>query len=1086
MYNTKITKKFDSSKKQTALSIPTFTSVENFQRYIKGFAFYEDKYACVWEALGFSHASGHTSTHRSPSHPNKKKKSFSISANGYFFDFRTNEKGSIFEFLQNQKGYSKERAYEYVASLYSLEYEIKEQSLPYKKTSLPKKTETPINKKKENKAFYNRLLKEFDLPYTNPYFSPSENGFEIAYTDLDKKPVYYTDKEVFTRQRLCFPLEIKKGKEIKYLSKKGSGYFPYLTPLAYHKEVLESTTLFSIEGEKKALYGVKTLGLPIVGTGGIHAGTKVEHEIYVDENEHTKKRTLYDTAEFFPYVKELINTYQFSKYQLIFDGDTFENKGKNKKRRALSFLSAVRKEFIAAQKLGLSFVFSSVHPKANGKGLDDLAKYHSKEEIKSKLEDTSNHNDLFLHFRLDTKLPYEKAIYALKNVFLSPIEQLLERIEAIKINHSIQIDRYIGNSLLTDGKAFEAISKEKTVLVKSDTGTGKSTSALEMAKFYAHFLDTKIIFAAPRNIIAAQQAAKNDKLLFVSNTFETSSNKFLKYTAKNDILYCNYDCLERLTEFLKLKGISFYTIIDEPHLLPSDASFRENVVKSVFRVIDNNRTLLLTATPKKLHYDTFNIKINTQKKKAYANPSVFIGGGKKAIQKAIDCIITAREENKNIILLVNSMKKIRKIKLILEQYKVDSYVFASKELSENEQVEYDKFLSQNTFNWSSKDKKQVILSTSALSTGVNIESEKDVEMIYFNIHQGFNNIEYQQFIARIRNYESIKVSTTIITSSLNSREKEKIDVFNFEEWKAIAQRRCDFFNNEYKNETNKETKSRLKLECTSLCYFNESKQEFEVDMTAIQILYETHLIEKGSPIFENPISIEYIEDEVDDDTRNSCQQVKEDEKQVEHKISTLYIKDFKNLCKAVHNQTKDSKKLKPKCYREFVNEQETENIILNSSELSYAEKLLKRHFNLIRITNFQKVREALIKENETTKKLEFSKTSTYFKNKINLHINFLLSIPKSTILEKTEIRLLKNRLKKIKKYLSAPISLKNLQRKMNDGVNKDFQISIQYLSVLLDKFFDVKKELDENRKTLLILQSTNLSFISNNRQVDCK
>ena len=629
-------------------------------------------------------------------------------------------------------------------------------------------------------------------------------------------------------------------------------------------------------------------------------------------------------------------------------------------------------------------------------------------------------------------------------------------------NYTLYIERFLGSALLENKTVFDAITTEKTVLVKSDTGTGKSTSALELAKFFSGFLDKKIIYAAPRISIATQQAVQNDKLLFVGNTFDDSTDRFLGDLQNNDILYCNNDNLERLTEFLKLKSIDFYTIIDEPHLLPSDASYRKSVVKSVFRVIENNNTLLLTATPKELHFNTFKINVVATKKAAYQNSNVYVGSGKKAIQKAIDIIVNGVEKGRNALLLLNSMKSIRKIQLTLEKYGIESYVFASKELTDSEQIEYDNFLKRGTFTFEKNAKKRVVLGTCSIATGVNFVSENAIDTINFNQQNGFNGTENYQFKARIRNYESIQVHNHIITPSLN--QKEVVEKFDFQKVVQRAQIYCDCFNSQYKLETEKYEKSRIKLECSNLCFFNEATQLFEVDYIEIQLLYEKHLIDNYSVLSDNPISVQHIDTDTTEETEAACKTVNEIERSIENTISELYKNDFKALCKAVHSQTKDREFLQPKTFREIRNEQIDTEIVLDSSELVAAEKLLKKHFTLIKIAKIQKVQETLIAKNDKTGLLEFTKPNTYYKLRKNLEINFLLSIPKPSIEEKDERKLLESRINKIVKYASKPITLKELHDKVNKRVSLEHKIKEPYLLVLLDRFFEVEKHRESRRK----------------------
>jgi len=71
--------------------------------------------------------------------------------------------------------------------------------------------------------------------------------------------------------------------------------------------------------------------------------------------------------------------------------------------RYYQFYAAVKKAFFAAKNQDLEFTFSIINPNSKEKGLDDLGKNHSTFEIQKQLRNTKTHNNLFYHFRLDSK-----------------------------------------------------------------------------------------------------------------------------------------------------------------------------------------------------------------------------------------------------------------------------------------------------------------------------------------------------------------------------------------------------------------------------------------------------------------------------------------------------------------------------------------------------------------------------------------------------------------------------------------------------------------------------------------------------------
>ena len=345
-----------------------FNSLETVKRYVYGAA-KQDNFTAVWQDLGFDYP-----TKKDFKTPHKKDKKIRIYGTGYAFG---SDNGNILDYLERFENYSFEGAYQYIAKLYNLEYELV--NLNDSKTSKPQKATKPKQdtekaKKAEKKAlvsqtqtyFENRIYSELGLneneakDYFFTYF-PSLNdtdfGIGIKYTNLEKETIKYgSECTEFDRIRLTNPI----GKK-KYHSQKDSGYFPYLTPLAYNQNLLSNKALYCIEGEFKAFFAVEKLQIPCIGIGGIHLGITIESK--TDSKGYSYKDK--NTSEFLPLTKEVIEKGKFESYTLIFDSDTFSNEGK--KDRALSFSSAIERQIIAAQKVGIKeFTFTCINQRVAG------------------------------------------------------------------------------------------------------------------------------------------------------------------------------------------------------------------------------------------------------------------------------------------------------------------------------------------------------------------------------------------------------------------------------------------------------------------------------------------------------------------------------------------------------------------------------------------------------------------------------------------------------------------------------------------------------------------------------------------------
>lgn len=939
-----------------ATTTRNFSSLTNYYSYVKGLAYYTDQHAKVWETLGFSHLAGKSSYHKSTSRPHKNKKSFAISASGYFHDFYTGEKGNVFDFLQNEKNYSEQKAFEFVANLYGFtDYTIGE------KTQNNYFGQQQTDQEVENEVltyFRSRIYKELGLSKeeAETYFSPAldkHKGISIRYTDIEKKAIFDTiegKKQVFERIRLAKPYFNKEEKATKYLSPKGAKTYPYLTALAHAPETTqEQKTLFITEGEFKAFFGVKKLGLPFIGIGGISLAATAQKD--------QDGKIDYQTATFDEHTKSVLKKLGYQAIHLVFDADTFDNKGKE--TRHLQFFTVIKKAFFAAKNQNLGFTFSVINPISKAKGLDDLGRDYSTFEIRKQLTQTKTHNRLFYHFRLDTQKTDNQVFFALQKAFFASQKEVEKK-------KQIEINGFLGNQLVENKTFLDSLENSKFTYLQAPTGIGKSYFVKHHLTKYLNEQGFVVLFAAPRNAIAKQQALETNqneengsenKIVFTADTASQAIER-LK-TEQHDIIYTNFDKLPDayhvLTQFYNKK---VFLVIDEGHLMTSDSTFRPKVIGNLLEtLLKNEHNLLMSATPTKLYLPNSEInhfEIVAKDKKDYAAPSLIFCQDKKMTSFAFEKCKTIVENEERAIIHLNSIEQARLLQNLLLKEKIGVHFLASTGLTPTEKENFDSIQSKSTFNWN--DKKPIIITTSVLEAGFNIETDRKTTNIYLNkTRAGFDTTSYRQFIARIRNYDKQEVENIIVTQNyahflpnenlVLEYDYEKTIEFATESL-AIHTKRYQNSKLEYGEEFHDFETERLKTEISKYLYFDKEKGDFQINYQEIFAEYTHEKNKQGSPYFENPKEILFYEQDINKDVSQYQEFQKAEKDKAGQEIAHLFVNDFEKLIVSVEKYTQD---VKLKAKLNFASVEDA--VLLTPVQLVVAEQLLKHYLYLLKTSN---------------------------------------------------------------------------------------------------------------------------------------
>lgn len=619
------------------------------------------------------------------------------------------------------------------------------------------------------------------------------------------------------------------GNTNKYTQPEGSGVHAYFTALFQtylnpHTRTHQSdfSTLYLVEGEFKA-FSMCVQGLPTIGIGGINSGV-IAHDANGNtrkdlHTEHTTEHTKFvaHTAKFLPEIQSFLTTHQVKNVVLIHDADAFCGyKNHKSDTRVLSFIAAVTDTAKACECLNINFTY--VVPKNQElKGIDDLLLAHHTDTdtttaILSDLTTLNPKSNYFYTYQClygfwnDLLNPQR---YCFKQMclygFWNDLPRIKERFyQSTTRTPDLQIthDGYL--SELNNDNFLYSLCNYKKILLKSGTGSGKTVLSYEVTEAWNDTTKYPTIIAAPLNAIIEQQknGNKNPKFGFCTATDKAPEMLIFKDTNKIG-MFVNYDSLQFVAdEFTKLFG-GYNLIVDESHQITTAFGYKPDVVRDVLNVAATaNKTLFLSATPSLLGLDSFYfIEINRSTPPPtpqiiYQNTNIV-----SCLVETI-CTVQPRSGTQTVVLL-NNKKRIKKAQKTLEQlgYKVATIY------TDNPDTEaYTKLINKSLLNPNT----DVILCTEKVATGLNIkkyeapeppEPQTDtpdddnpdvfadteiltdaptkVRMIYCetNINEagflcGFNYTLYTQFVARVRNLETL-TDVTIITKELSTPPFER-------------------------------------------------------------------------------------------------------------------------------------------------------------------------------------------------------------------------------------------------------------------------------------------------------------------------
>ncbi|MFW3504827.1 DEAD/DEAH box helicase family protein [Aerococcus viridans] len=355
-----------------------------------------------------------------------------------------------------------------------------------------------------------------------------------------------------------------------------------------------------------------------------------------------------------------------------------------------------------------------------------------------------------------------------------PIET--ERVETQIIEVERQLKQENILDILADGN--------KSVLIDSPTGSGKTTATVNALKRYLDTNTDVIAYIAMPSKALAEQTANihglgkafigrlNIEATIYNNRMQTKQNMFVG----------TYDKTQKVIDQFHFDNKKVILVIDEIHKIVSDHGYRSKAINDMMAIAaeDNVKLIGLSGTPEELDLTEFEKVYKVVQKnfiKAYSKIDFLIYQESAEMVLNISSIIRNEVSAGNRVLaFINNKTNIDLIKRILEDSDINAAVVSSSTVAEAEQEDTYKFLLKNE---RFPNDTQVILATSVIADGINILNESDryvcLMVPLYRTSNIFNLPMIKQMANRLRNPYQRIIIPLFIKNNIEKKEPERIE-----------------------------------------------------------------------------------------------------------------------------------------------------------------------------------------------------------------------------------------------------------------------------------------------------------------------
>jgi len=363
-------------------------------------------------------------------------------------------------------------------------------------------------------------------------------------------------------------------------------------------------------------------------------------------------------------------------------------------------------------------------------------------------------------------------------------DKLKESIKSMKVDYDRTIE-YSGRISKKSSELYQEILSEEDLLIDGPTGGGKTTSIIDLLRYK----EDKFILLVPYTSMTSQFCKK-----FEMNKVDgsVSIHELIPLLRNGKPIVSTYDGLKKI---LKAGDPGEWTIvIDEIHNFILQDSFRDETISFVMNHLEHfKRRIYLSGTivdpivsglpnKGKLRKIKFIDKNGTKKNfKIYT----YERNTNKRVQKHIIDYCLSNSSNDNLIIIQwNNKNILNELNQILKEYRIQSIITSSDEKDIPEYISI-------TDNEVIPDSVNILLTTSVLNDGINIQNENIHSVITVNEH---NLLSIEQFFNRFRRCSSDTKFIAINRSKNKCRNFENTVIHEIKRIKDEVIEICDYLN----------------------------------------------------------------------------------------------------------------------------------------------------------------------------------------------------------------------------------------------------------------------------------------------------
>ena len=355
-----------------------------------------------------------------------------------------------------------------------------------------------------------------------------------------------------------------------------------------------------------------------------------------------------------------------------------------------------------------------------------------------------------------------------------PIES--ERVETQIIEVERQLKQENILDILADGN--------KSVLIDSPTGSGKTTATVNALKRYLDTNTDVIAYIAMPSMALAEQTANIHGLgkAFIGRLDIEATIYNNRMQTKQNMFVGTYDKTQKVIDQFHFDNKKVILIVDEIHKIVSDYGYRSKAINDMMTIAaeDNVKLIGLSGTPEELDLTEFEKVYKVVQKdfiKPYSKIDFLIYHKTKEMTLNISSIIANEVDAGNrVLVFINNKASIGLIKQLLEDRGINAADVSSDTVAEAEKEDTYKFLLRNE---RFPNDTQVILATSVIADGINLlnESDRYVCLIapLYQTSNIFNLPMIKQMANRLRNPYQRIIIPLFMKEDIEKKEPERIE-----------------------------------------------------------------------------------------------------------------------------------------------------------------------------------------------------------------------------------------------------------------------------------------------------------------------